>query len=87
MNEIVIEWFKGENVASVTAYSGSRIKNKITKLAEKHSDVSIIENKDGSIFAHIPVEWIRIQPKKEMTPEQIEQAVKNFNKEVAKWES
>ena len=83
MNEIVIEWFKGEKVASVTAYSGSRIKNKITKLAEKHSGVSVIENKDGSIFAHVPIEWIRIQPKKEMSPEQIEKAIKNLKKEVA----
>lgn len=82
MNEIVIEWFKGEKVASVTAYSGSRIKNKITKLAQKHSDVSIVENKDGSIFAHIPVDWIKIQPKRAMTQEQIEKAIRNF-KEVA----
>ena len=78
MNEIVIEWFKGENVASVTAYSGSRIKNKILKLAEKHSDVSVVENKDGSIFAHIPTDWIRIKPKRELTPEQRELAMKNI---------
>lgn len=82
MNEIVIEWFKGETVASVTAYSGSRIKNKIMKLAQKHADVSIVENKDGSIFAHIPVDWIKIQPKRAMTQEQIERAIRNF-KEVA----
>lgn len=83
MNEIVIEWFKGEKTASVTAYSGSRIKNKIVKLAQKHSAVSIVENTDGSIFAHIPAEWIKIQPKRQMTQEQIEKALKNFNKEVA----
>lgn len=82
MNEIVIEWFKGEKVASVTAYSGSRIKNKIMKLAQKHTDISIVENKDGSIFAHIPVDWIKIQPKRAMTQEQIERAIRNF-KEVA----
>lgn len=82
MNEIVIEWFKGEKLASVTAYSGSRIKNKIMKLAQKHTDVSMVENKDGSIFAHIPVDWIKIQPKRAMTQEQIERAIRNF-KEVA----
>lgn len=82
MNEIVIEWFKGEKLASVTAYSGSRIKNKIVKLAQKHTDVSMVENKDGSIFAHIPVDWIKIQPKRAMTQEQIERAIRNF-KEVA----
>lgn len=78
MNEVVIEYFRGDKYASVTAYSGSRLKNKITNLAEKHSDVSMIENKDGSIFAHIPVEWIRIQPKKQMSPEQIEKAIRNL---------
>lgn len=82
MNEIVIEWFKGDKVASVTAYSGSRIKNKIVKLAQKHTEVSMVENIDGSIFAHIPVDWIKIQPKRAMTQEQIERAIRNF-KEVA----
>lgn len=83
MNEIVIEWIKGDKVASVTAYSGSRLKNKIVNLAQKHSDVSIVENKDGSIFAHIPIDWVKIQPKRVMTQEQIEKAIQNFQKEVA----
>lgn len=82
MKEIVIEWFKGDKVASVTAYSGSRIKNKIVKLAQKHTEVSMVENMDGSIFAHIPADWIKIQPKRAMTQEQIEKAIRNF-KEVA----
>ena len=85
MREIVIEWFSGEKTASITAYSGSRLKNKIVKLAQEHSDVSIVENTDGSIFAHIPAEWVKIQPKRKMSPEQVEKALENLRswKEVA----
>ena len=42
----------------------------------------MVENMDGSIFAHVPADWIKIQPKRAMTQEQIEKAIRNF-KEVA----
>lgn len=62
--ENVIEWIRGEKVAGVTLTSG-RLSNRIKKLAETREDVEIIaENKDGSIFAHIPVSWVRINPPK-----------------------
>lgn len=57
MNENVIEWIRGDKVAGVTLTSG-RLANKVKKLAETREDVEIVaQNKDGSIFAHIPVSW------------------------------
>ncbi len=34
VNEIVIEWIRRDSEAAVTPYSGSKIKNKITNLAQ-----------------------------------------------------
>ena len=67
MNEFCIEWIKGEKKASVTAPNASRIKGKVLKLAESHPDeVDYIINKDGSIFAHVPVDWVKISPPTKM---------------------
>ena len=76
VNENVIEWVKGEKVAGVTAATATRLKGRIQKLAKEYpQEVQIIaNNEDGSIFAHIPVKWIRINPgqrtKTEMSDEQ-----------------
>lgn len=43
-------------------------RNRITKLAEDHPDcVEIIrrpEDNDGCVYARIPADWVKIQPKK-----------------------
>lgn len=71
--ENVIEFIKGENRATVT-FSQGRYKSRIKNLAERHPEECqiIAENKDGSICAHIPVSWVKINPSMKLTEEQRE---------------
>lgn len=80
MNEFAIEWIKGGGYAGVTVPSGTALKTKLLKLAQKHpEEVKIIkENEDGSLFAHIPVSYVKISPPKQMSEEQREAASERF---------
>lgn len=72
--ENAIEWIRNSNVATVT-FSQGRYISKIKKLAEKYpEEVQITaENKDGSIVAHIPVSYIKINNlKREISDEKRE---------------
>lgn len=72
MNENVLEWYKNEPIATVTLSQGKYI-TKIRKLAKRFPDECQIthENQDGSIVAHIPVKWIKINnTQREMTEEE-----------------
>lgn len=41
-----------------------RNSSKLIKLATKYPDlINITVNKDGSVFGHVPVDWIKIRPK------------------------
>lgn len=66
--ENVIEFIKDEARATVT-FSQGRYKSRIKKLAAKRPEECqiVAENQDGSMCAHIPVEWIRINPSKELS--------------------
>ena len=77
--ENVIEFIKDEKRATVT-FSQGRFKTKIRKLAESHPEECqiVAENKDGSICAHVPVNWVKISPVKQMSEKQIESATKNL---------
>lgn len=68
VNENVIEWRRGDKVAAVTAPSSSRLKGTITRLAARYpEDVQVIAvNQDGSIFAHVPVEYVVIRKPKQL---------------------
>lgn len=66
MNEFVIEWIQGNQTASVTFPSSSRWASKIRKLAENDTSVIVIEDKNGALFAHIPVEYLLIRKPKKM---------------------
>jgi hypothetical protein len=58
--ENVLEWITGDRKIAVTV-SESKIKTKIKALSKKYPDqVSYLENKDGSIFAHIPYKALKI---------------------------
>lgn len=72
MNEFVIEWIRGKNVATVTAPSTTKLKNRCLELAQKYPDdvTNFIENSDGSICCHIPVSWVKLRPKMNLTDEQ-----------------
>lgn len=80
MNEFAIEWVKGGNYAGVTAPSGTALKSKLKHFNEENpEEVKIIaENEDGSIFAHIPVNYIKISPPRKISDEQKEAASKRF---------
>ena len=66
MNEFAINWLKGSDYAEVTAPSGSALKSKLLALSEKYPDevTKIIINKDGSIFCHVPVSYVKIRDRK-----------------------
>ena len=80
MNEFAIEWINGSDYAGVTVPSGTALKSKLLRLAEKNSDEVkiVVENKDGSMFAHVPVNYIKISPPKKMSEEQREAASERF---------
>ena len=74
VNECAANFCRGDRVASVTAASGMKWNNAVRRLAEEYpNEVQIIAvNNDGSIFAHVPSAWVKIQPprKTNMTEEQ-----------------
>lgn len=82
VNENVIEWLRGDTVAAVTAPASSRLKGTITRLKAKCPDeVEILAaNKDGSIFAHVPVDWIVIRKPKRLSEAQRAAAMQGLNK-------
>lgn len=69
--ENVIEWVKDDKRATLSL-SQRRTITRIKELAEKYPDKCEIlaENKDGRLYAHIPVEWVRINPGMNLTDEQ-----------------
>lgn len=71
MNEIAIEWERGKEIATISAYNNSRLKGKIMKYVKSHpNEVDVKENKDGSIVAHVPIKWVKVSPTKQMSEEQ-----------------
>jgi len=75
MNENVLEWLRGDKTVKVTLCSG-KLCNRVKKLAIKHPDEVKVHyyNKDGSIFAEIPLPYIKISKpiKQELTEEERE---------------
>lgn len=67
-NENVIEFLKNQQTATV-CFSQQRFVNRIMELAKNYPQVCVIKdmNNDGSIVAHIPVEWVKIRPPRQMT--------------------
>lgn len=82
MNEFSIEWVKGGNYAGITVPTGTALKSKLIKLAkESPDDVKIIsENEDGSVFAHIPINYVKISPPRKVSEKQKEEASKRFKR-------
>ena len=78
--ENAIEWLTGQKRATVTA-TQKRLANRLQKFAKDFPDaVDIIVNKDGSVCAHVPVNWVKISPQKSrsMTEEQREAAAERL---------
>ena len=77
--ECVIEWIKGDKTVSVTMPAGTRLYNRINKLCENEENAkrcSLHINKDRSMFATIPEEWVKISPKRAISEEQRKRARK-----------
>ena len=82
-SENVIEWVKDENKATLSL-SQRRTITRVKQLAERYPDQCQIlaENKDGSLYAHIPTNWIKIYPPKDLTEEQRKKQADLFRKNV-----
>lgn len=62
------------------------LKSKLEQLAKKYPDEveCISENDDGSVYYHVPWNWVKIyNPKKKLTEEQIRERVERINKAKA----
>ena len=70
-DENTIEFTRDSKTATVTLSQGRYI-SKIKKLAESHPEECkiLVENKDGSIVARVPVSWIKINPTRQLSDEQ-----------------
>lgn len=79
--ENVIEFVQNSNTATVTFCQGRYI-SRIKELAEKRPNECQITdiNKDGSIVAHIPTSWIRINPTRDLSDEVREKYSENMKK-------
>lgn len=80
MNEFAIAWLKGADYAEISAPSGSALKSRLLALSEKYPDevTKIIINKDGSIFCHVPVSYVKISHPRKVSEEQKEAAAERF---------
>jgi hypothetical protein len=78
--ENVFEFLNNDAVAALTINQG-RYKSRIKELKERYPDeVDYRENRDGSIFAHIPTAWLRINPGRELSEEAKEKATEHLRK-------
>lgn len=84
-SENVIEWVKDGKRATLSL-SQRRTITRIKKLAEKYPDKCQIlaENKDGSLYAHIPTEWVKINPGRELDDEQKEELAERMKRNRTK---
>lgn len=82
MNEFSIEWTKDRNYAGVTVPSGTALKSKLMRYAqERPEDVKLMaENKDGSAFFHIPINYVKLSPPRKVSDEQREAAGERFRR-------
>lgn len=72
MDEFAIEWTKNGTYAAVTVPTGTALKNKLMKYStERPDEVKLIkENKDGSAFFHIPINYVKVSPPRKVSDEQ-----------------
>lgn len=75
MNENVIEWLTNDSEVTVTLSQRKYI-TKVKKLQEKYPDEVriIVENKDGSVVAKLPIKYIKISAPRKVSEEQRDQA-------------
>ena len=81
LKENVIEFLLNEKVATISVCQGRYI-TRIKELAKKKPDECQIThtNTDGSIVAHIPVSWVRINPTLELSEERKKELAERMRK-------
>ena len=85
VTENVFEFIENSTMITATV-TQKRFINRLRSLAKKFPEQCeiTVENPDGSIVAHFPVTWLKINPQRQYTEEQkiiqIEAARKNFGK-------
>ncbi len=74
-----IEFLKGQQRATASFTQG-RFISRIEKLAEQYpEEVEIVaHNSDGSICAHFPTKWIKINPPQKLSEERREELSKRM---------
>jgi hypothetical protein len=83
-NENVIEWINGDKEAAITA-SQKKVINKLRKLHEENpEEVVLITNQDGSVFAKVPTDWIKIKKptRRELTEEERLEMAETFKARI-----
>ena len=73
MNENVIEWLTNDDCISVT-FSQKKYVNKIKKYAKEDKRIFMIENDDGSVFAKLPIRYLKLNKPRTVSSEQREAA-------------
>ena len=78
-----IEFLKDSKTATVQFCQG-RYKSRIKKLAaERPEDCEILaENTDGTLLAHIPVEWVKIIPPRQLSEEEKQKRAEAMRRNV-----
>lgn len=73
VTENVIEWIKGQQIATLTLTRGPLV-TRVKKLVEQHPEECqvIARNEDGSILVRVPVKWLKINPPMNLSKEQRE---------------
>ena len=81
-NECVIEWISGRDYVGLTAKTSNAWTNKCEELKQDlQDDVKIIaRNNDGSLFAHLPYSYIKINPPRKYSDETKKKAAERLNK-------
>lgn len=71
IRETVFEHEDGREKATITAAEQWSV-NLMRKLKEEYpEEVDIYENKDGSIFGHVPYKWMKIVPPRKLSEKQL----------------
>lgn len=76
--ENVIEFLKDEERATVT-FSQGRFKTRIRELQRKWPNevCDVEEGEDGTLVAHVPTNWIKINPPRQVTLDDLQKEKQN----------
>lgn len=70
IRDVTIGWEIGDEYAEVNT-PNCRIRGRLRKLHEQRPEdfQRYVENEDGSVYAKVPVKWVKISPPKKVSDE------------------